>query len=323
MVCPVFDMCKSVARRWEAFLAVVPLMLVPALAAAQQDNSDIVPYSCITKQHPILEVAGLERAPSLPAENPQDKAYNCKLRLSRDPDYVNVYASAKENLIVRFLRGADSSTPISLKEAGFQKAELIADGNVLHTKTVGGPVSPESTALYVSLDKTANLDSYTTVELRLTLGTGAAQHFVSRYLVTHKWISYYGVAGKQIGLWFPIGLFVTNFRSTDAGLPIGAFPVGVALGLRWRPSPSFYLGVSAMVNWVAQPTSTAGSTQFNLATIAGGLLLDINNYVYVGPAYVGDLRAGQKDPGLSFVFGVAPGLLQLFQGRPSYGNGSS
>jgi hypothetical protein len=153
----------------------------------------------------------------------------------------------------------------------------------------------------------------------------ARQSYVAYFKLKNRF-SLYGVAKTGVGFWIPYGLLATNFHSNASGIPLGAFPVGLAFGARlYMPESSAYLGVSVMANWAVYG-STQSQTQtqtmtnqstgsVNLQSISYGLLVDLSGYVYVGGAYVADYISGpgNKSPGLTFVLGVGPQLLQFLQ----------
>src|SRR5690606_31644975 len=120
-----------------------------------------------------------------------------------------------------------------------------------------------------------------TVTIKWTDGNEAASRYFSiRYRFTAKGnLAPYGIGGGSSTLWIPVGLFGTNFKSSKEGIPFGAFPVGVASGVKVRPGKgTFYLGFSAMANWaiVNEAASTdeedteTQSGDFTLTSLAAG-----------------------------------------------------
>jgi hypothetical protein len=273
--------------------------------AEEQPGSDMSMGAASQKEHLILD-------------------YNCRFQLGQDRLFVTVFGFKANTIIIRFTR--DNKTPLSLVDAKFQKVEIISGNNVLLTRSsLDSDIKLTDSLLYLPLSSTERVNNDELIEIRISI---AGRTPLARYYRKRTQFSAYNAFENKIGVWFPIALFATNGRSTNAGLPIAAFPVGLAVGGQWHPSRAFYLGGSLMFNWVFQPVSAASTTtetsntsnSINLASLSVGAIIDISNYAYAGTAYVFDLRNGQPNPGMSFVFGPAPGLLQLFQSRPANGN---
>lgn len=229
--------------------------------------------------------------------------------------YTGVFLS--QSVLVRLDRGDGTAVPSDELKAQLESVTVtVGEKSIVRTVSAG----TIGNALVVPLKELGNVSHGSIATVRITWNgdRNPTEYFFS---ISNK-VSPYGVAESNSGVWFPIALFGTNFKSTEKGIPFAAFPVGIAYGWRVQFSTQspFYLGLSAMANWAIvneKPEDDADNSN-NLFLGGGALggLLDISNYVYVGGAYTADFRKGYKDPGAVFVVGAAPGLLQLLKSRP-------
>lgn len=126
-------------------------------------------------------------------------------------------------------------------------------------------------------------------------------------------------------VWFPVGIFATSFETDEAGLEFSAFPIGIAAGFkvgfkRREKLRGRYVGLSLAISYAisrAGVETTEGappSKDFFLKTAGVGLILDINAFVFAGPAYVINFDDPGNSPGPMLMLGVGAGLLRALSG---------
>jgi hypothetical protein len=166
-------------------------------------------------------------------------------------------------------------------------------------------------------------------------------------------VAYRSLGGLVPVFWIPIGLFGTNFRplGDQTGIPIAAFPIGLAAGGKFEISREFYIGTSGFANWSIQPRVTrdgeaqpypgngsgvdpsaqkgAGEGQFGafdnggsditLKAMSVGGLVDVAGYVYLGGGVALDFTTISAENVAApvtapvFVFGLGPELFMLLR----------
>jgi hypothetical protein len=179
----------------------------------------------------------------------------------------------------------------------------------------------DKNTLGIKLEELSTVPNWSTVMVEIDAPGLIENSPRTAYFTLRNTFTPYGVAESGVYAWVPVGLLASNFQSDENGVPFSAFPLGGAIGFRWFPwRSSAYLGFSGMANWAIYPRqSTAAdgtsSPSVSLSSIALGGIVDVSNVVYVGGAYIADLRKGRSDPGLVFVVGAGPGLLQWAQAR--------
>jgi len=203
-----------------------------------------------------------------------------------------------DKVVLRFF---DTARWWSAGDAGLQRVELrVADREeVLDTST---PTTEElrNSTYTVALKKLAGRPNAELLELRVFIRyrNGDSEQFSRFFRVSNSFETYDGLV-KPLGLWVPVGLFGTNLAKTPDGIPITAMPVGVAMGGRLNTGTE-YVGISGFSAWAIQRDRTDGSSansnSFNMSGAALGLLIDIDNYFYVGAACGVDFVTGHADP---------------------------
>ena len=238
-----------------------------------------------------------------------------------NPDHVSdVHAAPSEYVLVRMRATAGLVQPAT---GGQIQEVVVSAGSVTITRVAAVALSQDALTVEIPLSDLNVLDNGAVATVRIDYtpqadGTRRASD-TSYFTLKNQW-SWYGLASSGVGFWIPLGLFASNFKATQDGIPFAAFPVGIAVGGRLYIHNSFYLGPSAMVNYaiyastqnqVAANSST--SSTVNLQSGAIGGLLDVGGYVYLGGAYLADFRSNGSSPGAMFVVGLGPQLLQFLQ----------
>jgi hypothetical protein len=141
------------------------------------------------------------------------------------------------------------------------------------------------------------------------------------YFRYKKTISTYKGFDKVPFAWFPVALFSTNFKSNENGVSLAPMPIGLAAGIKINVNKDYYFGFSAIASWLIAPEKKADNAEkssgnYNVSQMSFGGLVDFSNFLYAGYAYGKNFKSGNSDQGHLFVVGVAPGALQLFQGKP-------
>ena len=235
-----------------------------------------------------------------------------------NPDHANdVKGAPSQYVLVRMKAGNQLAKPVS---AGHVKQVVVSAGDVAITRG-SEALSEDQLTLEIPLSDLRALDNGARATVRIDYepqadGTRLASD--TSYFTVKNSFSLYGVAGTASGFWIPIGLFATNFKATQDGIPLAAFPVGAAFGGRLFVSNGFYLGASAMINYAIYPSTQnqqtgSSSGSVNLQSAAGGALFDIDGYLYLGAAYLKDFRSSGDSPGAMFVVGAGPQFLQFLQ----------
>lgn len=124
----------------------------------------------------------------------------------------------------------------------------------------------------------------------------------------------YGPTG--FGLWIPIGLFGSNLKQKDdtTGIEFAALPLNLALGVRynWGKANAYYVGLSGFVSYQFHvvPDNASGNQSQYLTAFTCGILVDVDDLVYVGYATDFVSTNVRHTKGL-YVLGVAPTLTQI------------
>lgn len=152
----------------------------------------------------------------------------------------------------------------------------------------------------------------------VVLKTDAGRLYLRR---SHPWDAY-GVdpfGGGLVGVWIPIGIFATNFKTTDDGLQFAAMPVGIGVGSRLWGSDRYYTGFSAILMWSLSSVATSsGSGQsVSLKSAGAGLLVDFGSWLYLTLSYqfVLSKATNEQQPGLMVGVGVGPKFLEVAKGE--------
>ena len=243
----------------------------------------------------------------------------CDATLDADPDIAThrggTLAHSGSWIEIYFYRtdASRTKTVISPAEASFVRVEVGSNGGKpLITKTVA-----YGTTVDVPLNDLSSLGHLGLVKVSIYYNGNEKPD--DRYFRLYKRFSGYGLAGKETYFWIPVGLFGTSFKKDDNGYAFSAFPVGIAVGERVALNDSFYLGGSLMLDYTIyrDPSRTSAMTSSNVSLSGAtlGVLVDINNLVYLGYGYVFDWRNGAANPGSTFVIGAGPGLIQYLQGK--------
>jgi hypothetical protein len=231
-----------------------------------------------------------------------------------------VVGAPSQYILVRL--SEDEQTPLRLDTRNDIQEVVISAGDVTIAKVAHKSLNVSKSTVVVPLDELRVLDNQALVTVRVDFNSLAgkpprASHI--GYFRLKNSASLYGLAKSGTGFWLPVGLFATDFKNTQDGISLAAFPVGLAWGVRfYLPGKSQYIGTSAAVNWAiyrapSDMTMPGDSQGFSLQSAAVGVLADLSGYAYVGGAYIADFREGQSSPGWVFVVGAGPQLLQFLQ----------
>jgi hypothetical protein len=214
---------------------------------------------------------------------------------------------------------------ITLQDAGFTGVVVTIGSDPAQTYLLSAGAGGDSTWKYfrftITAQKFPNAHNGDIVQVQVSAANGSTTTESLRYVET--WVPY-GLGASRTVLWFPVGLFSTDFKSNSSGVTLASMPVGAALGAKFYiPGyvlpDQFYVGLSAIGSWLissAKDSTGAATGNLSFAGITAGALVDFNNWFYLGYAYGWDLTSNHDNPGNMFVVGVAPGLLQLVKSKP-------
>ena len=143
--------------------------------------------------------------------------------------------------------------------------------------------------------------------------------FEGEYRLSTSWYQGIDIGGAK-GLWAPVLLFNSNLKADATGIPFASMPVGLAWGKKKYFKNDGYIGLSLMGNWLIytqgeKDTDLTTINSFSFKNVGLGVLLDLNDAIYLGYAYGLDFRSGSKDPGGMFVFGFGPKLISSLKTR--------
>lgn len=130
--------------------------------------------------------------------------------------------------------------------------------------------------------------------------------FRGRYKDTKQ--LYSSLNSRTGGFWVPALLFSSNLKADSTGVPFASMPIGIAWGFKKYFKSGWYLGPSVMGNWLVYSEGElnddlTSSTKFSVSSVSLGLLLDVNDAIYIGYSYGFDFREGATDPGHMLVIG--------------------
>ncbi|AKJ07537.1 Hypothetical protein AA314_09163 [Archangium gephyra] len=207
-------------------------------------------------------------------------------------------------VVIRFT--SDGQTALPLTSVASPSVTMTVEGQTL-------PVAYATTAyeIYFGLNQLSTYKHGTLVTLHVTHDSNTEDRY---FRLVHRF-SPYGLGNTESYFWVPLALFSTDFKSSENGITLASMPVGLAVGGRLYFDNGFYLGGSAVASWLIFKNQ-GPAEGYNVQSAAIGAVIDVNNYVFVGTAYGLDFRAGATHPGLMFVVGPGPSLLQVFKSTP-------
>ncbi|MFN0214307.1 MAG: hypothetical protein ACKVT2_08635 [Saprospiraceae bacterium] len=128
--------------------------------------------------------------------------------------------------------------------------------------------------------------------------------------------SFYGAFNNNLGgVWFPTGMFATNFNNGNNGINFAPMPLGIAWGLKQNfKNSQFYLGYSATANWLIYNDDTdPANKKFSLSAASLGLMIDVGNIGNIGVCYGFDFRKETPNPRWALLVGISPGTLNFLK----------
>lgn len=283
-------------------------------------SSRIYVHTCIGQPTPkeLLNTFARRSALSESVDRaPKTVFERCDATLDADSDIASrpggTLSSASGWVEVYFYREeGGTKTIVDPQEAQFDRVEVSSEGKIYTSKN-----RAFGTTVDVPLNALASLSHLSLVKVSVFYKSDPDHAVDERYFRFVKRVSPYGIAGKETYFWIPVGLFGTSFQKNDNGYEFSAFPVGLAVGLRIALQ-DHYFGLSAMLDYtIHRGEAPMGSTasDVSLSGATAGILGDIDGYLYVGGGYIFDWRKDASNPGLTFVIGAGPHLLQYLQGK--------
>lgn len=240
------------------------------------------------------------------------EARTCSKPLTRRGGRQSPSISNDEQIVITF-KDRNDGRPIKSDRVGFDSLHLsVASTNERIEEIRRREIDPTDSIL-VGLRRLDEFSNGTV--LRLDIWTKSEPQTSVYLRVRREWQSY-GIAG----IWLPVGMFSTNFKSgrTAEGLAFAPSPIGLSWGKKryTGPNENSYFGFSVIASWQFLPASdddedTAGS--YNLRGLTTGVLFDLYDYGYVGLAYATDLGKGSEDPGAVLLLGVGPTLERVLK----------
>lgn len=311
-----------------AVFSVMAVFVFRADAQSATNSANPLTFVCIGWPSPYLPtrapLSAVESEPDLQVPALQDcQSYrpsgNDTRRVAVQPTTSfdlaeRVRANGGQWVIVRFATDRKSA-PMTIKAAQLLRVVVRAGSKEIRRTYPEGLIGEDT--MGIPLKDFEGTPNGTTVTVEVSFAEEARRAPSTSYFTLINHVVPYGVARTGTYMWIPVGLFATNFEADENGIPLSAFPVGLAGGVRLYPSDSsVYFGISGMVNWAIYSSKSQGEgedSSFNLRSLAVGGVVDVNNMIYLGGAYILDFRRGHDNPGGVFVVGAGPGLLQFLQ----------
>jgi hypothetical protein len=158
------------------------------------------------------------------------------------------------------------------------------------------------------------------LKVTITLTTNGNTSAYNRYFRFLNAGEAYGNIVKigPVGLWFPVGMFGSNFQKTQDGIIFNALPVGMALGSKWNVGPKFYLGFSWTVNYTVTKVTNTSEEKYSFTSFSHGPLLDIGDWVTVGYSFPFNLTTDESiNQKPILYFGVGVKVLDILKTKKS------
>lgn len=232
---------------------------------------------------------------------------NCRQRLPVRQDFTKDFVvSSDDILIVRF---RDKGAWLSVHDANLLHVQLFARG-VERAQFAPKPEEQQAGEYHATLEDLDDEAHKELVTVQVAHGDSTNPTITTRYFRHDHKGQLYG----RGGFWLPVGLFSSNLRSGDEGIPFAAMPVGIGWGARYHWSRNIFAGVSVIASWLVSPELDAGGKRTGSYAASGltlGGVIDAGGYLLVGGAYGFDFRSGHENPGALLVVGPAPKLLEF------------
>jgi len=211
----------------------------------------------------------------------------------------------------------ENGDSLTMKEIGLTSIDIISKNESIDNVPVAlGDASLKR--FNVRLKKLIGTDNGEIIQIIINLENPdkyLLEKGYSYYFKYHKALTLYGAFNSSLaGFWFPTGMFASNFDRTDVGISFAPMPIGLAWGSKYNfKNGKGYIGASLCANWLIYEQKDTLDKSIHFQSISLGALFDISNYVTLGVTYGIDLTVNKKNPGLLFVVGIAPGILNLIK----------
>lgn len=301
------------------------LLLVP-LASAAQDQQPVAPAApvvaddeaqrrVVVRIRRVFSVADERKLTSADVDSLEkfDKL-NVGTKMESVPTQAETVGRCSDRIVFRFFR-ENGGAPVALGDTPLTTIATFFNGVIGEAIDLTGYNDRLPFFVY-QFDRSKPLGRRycdakhnDLVTLRPRLGSTFVEGNIKR---RNEWEPYGKNIADIIGIWWPIGLFATNFKTSDQGLEFAALPVSAALGARRWFGSEFYLGPSFLVSYAVGNKATDAGNVF-LTGAAAGFMLDFGSYLYVSGTYQWDFTKGgpprERDPGWMLGVGAGPGLL--------------
>ncbi len=216
-------------------------------------------------------------------------------------------------VVIKFYSDPNLTTEVSVNAVNIKEVDLVVNKKVVSTFS---DFSQNSNLYQVDLTSIAGSSNGDLIIISIKLNNAADNlgNSSSFYFNYYTSISNYGIAnGAPLGFWLPTGMFATNFNRSNVGVTFAPEPIGAAWGKKINDrNDNGYIGISLCAKWlIYQQNNSNNSITFSSAAL--GVLFDISNYITVGADYGVDLTTNKQNPGLMFVVGIGPGLLNFIK----------
>lgn len=293
-----------------AALMLATSMLPPTVAdaAITAAAAGTTVHVCLAENTSAAKVDLSNGAPGTPQDTYASPEDNCKTFLYADEggaDRHSPLAKVDDVLVLRVTQGGVAQ---SFSSAGITSFAVGEKTFSITAATVNRQTIFLRVGTYV-----ATRPHGTVIPVSVTPAGGAVVYNQKSFFRYSDPWTFYGAAGSENGFWFPVGMFGTSHSS--AGIRFAPMPIGVAWGGRWNRSPTSYLGFSVFGSWLITDengTDSRPTGAFVLSNATGGLLLDINNYLYLGAAYAYDFGS-YSGLGGHLAVGLGPAMLEFFK----------
>jgi len=214
---------------------------------------------------------------------------------SSDPDHAEKAISRDNKYLIIWFESVKNGVDDGIAQpydVGVTQVFLFSQGVTFKVKSIDPYVGENSNYNYILIDLNNELDGGNIFSvgneqpIQISVDCGKKANLATSNMKMDQNLQGYGWDLGAAGFWIPVGLFGTDFNSTASGIGFAPMPINIALGTKWYLMDKDYLGFSTCFNWTVNSGQDSNQTNtnqnVNLLTGTAGLLLDFDNYIYLG-----------------------------------------
>ncbi len=222
-----------------------------------------------------------------------------------EKDYVSIHFINERNEFMK------------MQDVGLQSVDIIIRNHKINTINISPIALGKDTIIYIPLRSIKGTENNEIVQIVLNIQNGSiiVNPSPTLFFKYRKKITPYGAFNSNLhGLWFPVGMFATNFNRTTNGITFAPTPIGIAAGFKCNSkSNKFYLGFSGYASWLIYQSQDSTKKSITFSGLSLGALVDFGNYITIGYGYGLDLTSNRANPGSLFIVGISPGILNFLK----------